>query len=131
MDLWSSRDMRSYVGITGHFIEDFKLKNVTLACCCFKGLHIAENILLNFQQVTCSFNIEKKITTIITDNAANMIKEFVTIPGFEVDNVSDSDSDEEDNEMVILSERNSFVYEPNTMDYLPKQSPALLILFNW
>ncbi|KAI6652418.1 Zinc finger BED domain-containing protein 4-like [Oopsacas minuta] len=74
LDLWSSRDMRSYVGITGHFIEDFKLKSVMLACRRFKGPHTAENILLNYQQVTCSFNIERKITTIITDDAVNMIK---------------------------------------------------------
>lgn len=41
-----------------------------------------------------------------------MIKAFVTLPGFEVDNVSDSDSNEEDNEMEILSEWNSFFLSP-------------------
>ncbi|KAI6646235.1 hypothetical protein LOD99_9377 [Oopsacas minuta] len=109
--------MRSYGGTTGHFIEDFKLKSVMLACHRFKGPDTAKNILLNYQQVTCNFNIERKITTIITDNAANMIKAFVALPGFEVDNVSVSDSDDEDNEMEFLP---GF----NILDYLPKHVPC-------
>ncbi|MGH0130260.1 UNVERIFIED_CONTAM: hypothetical protein FKN15_015602 [Acipenser sinensis] len=32
IDLWSSRDMRSFFGITGHFIQDYALQSVMLAC---------------------------------------------------------------------------------------------------
>ena len=38
-----------------------------------------------------------------------------------MDNVNDSDSDDEDNEMEIF-------FQPQTLDYLPKTSPALHIL---
>ncbi|MGH0137053.1 UNVERIFIED_CONTAM: hypothetical protein FKN15_064457 [Acipenser sinensis] len=39
----SGRDMRSYIGITGHFIDNFKMKNIMLACRRVKGSHNAEH----------------------------------------------------------------------------------------
>ena len=32
LDIWTSRDMRSFIGITGHFVEDYHLNNIMLAC---------------------------------------------------------------------------------------------------
>lgn len=37
IDLWSSRQMKSYIGITAHYILKWKLKSATLACKRFKG----------------------------------------------------------------------------------------------
>ena len=109
--------MRSYIGITAHFVEDFKLQSVMLACRRFKGSHTAENILSNYQQIISSFNLDNKVVTIITDNAANM-QAFVTLPGAELDITdSDSDSDSEDTLLDITD-------IPGALDYLPEHIPC-------
>ena len=43
-DLWSSRQLRSFLGITAHFIvkSEWSLKSVMLACSRFRGSHTAE-----------------------------------------------------------------------------------------
>ena len=37
LDLWSNRQMREFLGITGHYITEWQLKFVMLACSRFKG----------------------------------------------------------------------------------------------
>ena len=69
VDIWSSRGMRAYIGITAHYILDYKLESVMLACKRFKGSHTAENILVTYQHIVANFGIEHKIGTVITDNA--------------------------------------------------------------
>ena len=45
IDLWSSRDMQSFVGITGHYTKDYQLQNVMLAYKRSHGFaHSAERI---------------------------------------------------------------------------------------
>ena len=44
LDIWSSRPMRSYLGITGHFLVDWSMKSVVLACKRFRGRHTADSI---------------------------------------------------------------------------------------
>ena len=39
VDIWSSRQMRSYLGITGHFINDFSLHSIMLGSKRFHGSH--------------------------------------------------------------------------------------------
>ena len=47
LDLWSNRQMRSYLGITGHFIsESWTLESVMLGCNRVMGRHTTENIML-------------------------------------------------------------------------------------
>ena len=41
---WSNRQMRGFLGITGHFILDWALKSVMIFCKRFKGKHTAEHI---------------------------------------------------------------------------------------
>ena len=48
VDIWSSRGMRAYIGITAHYILDYKLQSVMLACKRCKGSHTAENILVTY-----------------------------------------------------------------------------------
>ena len=98
IDIWSNRTMKAYIGITGHYIKDFKMQSVMLACRRFKGSRTAENILSMYQQVTDSFNLDGKITSIVTDNASNMTKAFQH-PDCESD--SESDSEDEDLDIVI------------------------------
>jgi len=50
VDVCANRQMRSYVGITVHIISNQKLHNVMLACTPFRGHHIAENIVTQFEE---------------------------------------------------------------------------------
>ena len=96
--------MRAYIGITGHFIEDYQLQGVMLACRRFEGIHTAENVLTNYEDIITQFNLQGKVGYIITDNAANMLKAFVKLPGAEVERGDDSESDEdEDQDSTYLS----------------------------
>ena len=47
IDLWSSRQMRGFLGITGHFILDWTMKSVMICFKRFKGKHTAENFEVN------------------------------------------------------------------------------------
>ncbi|XP_046578557.1 E3 SUMO-protein ligase ZBED1-like [Haliotis rubra] len=76
IDLWSSRQMRGYIGITGHYISYWHLESVTLGCKQFTGRHTAENILQHYEETIATFNLSSKITNIVTDNASNMKKAF-------------------------------------------------------
>ena len=84
LDLWSNRQMRAFLGITGHYITEWQLKSVMLACSRFKGKHTAEKILQEYEETVSSFEIGHKVSNIVTDNAANMVKAFnFPLPGFE------------------------------------------------
>lgn len=77
LDLWSNRQMRSYIGITCHLIDsNFKLHSFLLECGRFKGSHTAANISSHVQEVTAKFDLQSKLDFIITDNAANMVSAF-------------------------------------------------------
>ena len=95
VDIWSNRQMRSYLGVTGHYIEEYTVRSVMLACKRFKGRHTADNIAAQYAEITTFFGIQDKVTHINTDNASNMVKAF-RLPGFEATvQVDDADSDEE------------------------------------
>ena len=75
MDLQTNRQICSFLGITGHFISRcWKLESVILGCNRVVELDIAE-----------------KLKHVITDSWANVKKAFVTLPGYEEDDLVDSD----------------------------------------
>ena len=100
VDLWSNRQLRSYIGITAHFINEseWSLESIMLACARFKGSHTAEAINEKFQKEAITFGILSKISFIVTDSAANMIKAFF-LPCFEPE-LPEESSDSDDDEMV-------------------------------
>ena len=105
--------MRGYLGITCHFINDnWAMQYIMLCCKRFWGRHTAENIAHYFDEVTSAFNISDKVTTVVTDNAYNVVKAF-RLPGFddtddEEEILSDDDElDEEDEGILFLNEEDS------------------------
>ena len=84
VDLWSNRQMKGFLGITGHYISisDWVLNSVMICCKRFKDKHSAENIRHEYGETVTAFNISDKITCIVSDNASNMIKSFL-LPGYE------------------------------------------------
>ena len=101
IDLWSNRQMRGFMGVTGHYIHDWVMQSVMIACKRFKGRHTADNIRQEYEEIVSTYEISDKVITIVTDNASNMTKAFkFPLPGYvtekETDADEDSDSDSED-----------------------------------
>lgn len=76
-DIWSSSN-RSFLGMTGHWIDSVSLtrKSVALSCQRFVGKHSFDKIASVIAQAHASYNIESKVLMTCTDNGSNMIKAF-------------------------------------------------------
>ena len=74
--------MCSYIGITAHYIYDWKLEQTMLACKRFNGHHTADNIVTQYEDKIINFGICSKFGHIITDSASNMVKAF-SLPGYD------------------------------------------------
>jgi hypothetical protein len=98
IDIWSNRQMRGFLGITGHYINEWQMKSVMICCRRFKGKHSAENIRHEYEETVAMYDIYDKITCISSDNASNMVKAFdFTLPGFEgKDEIIDEDCECDD-----------------------------------
>ncbi|XP_042236493.1 E3 SUMO-protein ligase ZBED1-like [Homarus americanus] len=90
IDLWSSNDTRSFIGVAGHFILDHTKNSVMLACRRFRGSQTADNIYDMYQETLTSYDVAGKVSAIVTDSAANMVKAFTLFP------VKQHDEDEDD-----------------------------------
>ena len=115
-DLWSNRQMKSYIGITGHLILDWKINSIMVACHRFSGRHSACNIYDKFQETIASFEISNKISAIITDNAYNMVNAF-SLPGFDTIQKESDQSDSEDE--IDISSDPYFELEGDILALLP------------
>ena len=111
--------MKSYYGMTVHYITDWCLQSVMLACSRFRGSHTGDAISEEYEKIMASFQISNKVSFIISDSASNMIKAF-SLPGFEeeyddnLEDESDDDSEEEGRENVeTLEELEDFYSELN------------------
>lgn len=76
LDAWSNRQMRPYLGVTSHFIADYTLQSVMLACKRLHGSHTGEYISQQFEEILTSFEVIGKVDIAITDNASNMKRAF-------------------------------------------------------
>ena len=121
IDLWSSRHMCSFMGITGHFVKDWTLSSVMLACHRFRGRHTADNILQQYENTMAHFDISNQISHIVTDSASNMLKAF-SLPGF-VD-TDDQDPDESDHATDDDPSDTAFDDPPRLHDLLRSHLPA-------
>lgn len=77
IDGWSDRRCRSYLGITGHYLDD-RMAPQTCLIDFFriKCPHTGINIQHLTEEVLEKFNIKDKIFKVVTDNASNMIKAY-------------------------------------------------------
>lgn len=72
-DAWTSRATESYMAVTAHFIQDWKLESCLLDCFHMSVRHTAENIRNELIRVAQDFEITRKIVAVVTDNAANVV----------------------------------------------------------
>lgn len=79
IDLWSNRQMRSYFGITGHYISnEWNLESFVLGCNRVVGRHTAENLMLWYDEIVSDFCISKKVKHVITDSATNIKSIYIS-----------------------------------------------------
>jgi len=91
LDIWSDRRMRSFIGVTCHYmlVEKFALCTALLSCSRFSGSHTGDRIAAEIEALLDMYGIKCKVDYFITDNAANMRKAFTV-------NFTYSDSDSVD-----------------------------------
>ena len=86
LDIWSSRRMHAYMGISIHFVTDgWKLLTYLLACSKMSGSHTADNIQSEYDSIVSKYNLTGKVFKVVMDNASNMCATFrdeTSLPGF-------------------------------------------------
>ena len=99
LDIWSSRRMHSYLGVTCHFVSEmWEVKSLLIACSQIHGRHTSENIVSEFEEIVTRHKISDKLYKVVTDNASNVKKAFpdtVSMPSFEIEAESE-ESEQED-----------------------------------
>ena len=68
LDLWSNCQMKSYMSYTAPFF----IAN----CKCFRGRHTSDSINEVFQELLAYYDIFDKVSDVVTDSAANMLRAF-------------------------------------------------------
>ena len=95
-DLWSNRQMKSYIGNTGHFILDWKIHSIMVACHRFQADILLTTYMTNFRKSSLRLKLETKFQPSLLDNAYNMVNAF-SLPGFDtLQQESDQSDSEED-----------------------------------
>lgn len=107
--------MRSFFGMTGHFIVDFDLQTVMLSCQRFKGRHTADNIYQVYDDVLDNYSIQNKVSFIITDNASNMIKAFTLFPPVQVNSESEDEEDDGCDLQVVNVDEEIMYFPPERL----------------
>uniref|UniRef100_A0A1X7TPU4 BED-type domain-containing protein n=1 Tax=Amphimedon queenslandica TaxID=400682 RepID=A0A1X7TPU4_AMPQE len=110
LDLCSNLQMKGYLAITCHFIQDWSIQSVLLGCMSFFGCHTADNIARRCHETLDHYSLAEKISNIITDNASTVLNVF-RLPGFDdcsspalLGEFNDVEADENEIEAVNLSE---------------------------
>ena len=74
-DLWTSCAQNGYIGITLHYLtEQMELRDILICVESIRYPHTGSHIRETIQIKLNEFNLTDKITTVITDNGANMVK---------------------------------------------------------
>lgn len=74
IDYWTSISNQSYLGVSAFYMEDWKLKCVTLGIDHSSDQHTAENIKTQVQAVIDRWQLSAKIKHLMSDNAFNVVK---------------------------------------------------------
>ncbi|CAH2207577.1 jg25847, partial [Pararge aegeria aegeria] len=74
-DGWRSVTNDDYIAITAHYIDPdtYKLCSVMIGCCNYNESHTMVNISEFLHEKFCEWNIDYKITAVVSDNAANIL----------------------------------------------------------
>lgn len=70
LDYWTSIANESYLGVTCHFIHDWKLISKVLTVKPSKGRHTSDIVKIQIEEVVTEWGLEDKVAALVTDNAA-------------------------------------------------------------
>ncbi|XP_076052180.1 E3 SUMO-protein ligase ZBED1-like isoform X2 [Oratosquilla oratoria] len=74
-DLWTSRQTKSFLSVTAHFISpEWELKSKLLATKRLMVDHTSENIADALKEICEEWDLLEKVCCIVTDNASNIVK---------------------------------------------------------
>ncbi|XP_069600377.1 zinc finger BED domain-containing protein 4-like [Ranitomeya imitator] len=73
-DCWTSRATTSFMSVTCHFIENYKMVSCLLDCFEFTERHTSDNLAAELFRVVKEWHIECKVVCCVSDNAANITK---------------------------------------------------------
>lgn len=80
-DYWTSLGNHNYLGVTVHYIDEhWKLRSHALTVMKTEERHYAETCAEHFMDVAKQWNVEKKVSTLSTDSARNMIAAARQLP---------------------------------------------------
>ena len=74
MDCWTSRTTTSFMSVTCHFIDDYKMVSVLLDCFEMSERHTADNLSEQLVRVAREWGIADKVVACVSDNASNVVK---------------------------------------------------------
>jgi len=74
IDFWTSLANHSYLGVTCHYLEKWCLRTRILETVEVPESHTSINIVNNLKSILKFWNIENKVSAVVCDNAANMVK---------------------------------------------------------
>ncbi|GAA6095235.1 uncharacterized protein LOC113065358 [Tachysurus ichikawai] len=94
-DCWSVRQ-RSYIGVTGHWIEEETLerKSVALACKRLRGRHTFDILASSLDDIHSQYHIRDKIVRTTTDSGFNFLKAF-RVFGVQEETAADHETDDD------------------------------------
>ena len=76
-DMWTARNGQGYIGVTCSYIDaKFNLNEITLTVNYVRYPHTAQHIAESLEETFNEWNLQDKVFTITTDNAANIKKVF-------------------------------------------------------
>lgn len=79
-DCWTSQAATSFVSVTCHFVEDFRMSSCLLDCFEFNEQHTG-NLAKKLLGVAAEWEVDKKVVCCITDNTPN-ITEAIQLTGW-------------------------------------------------
>nr|CAI5842006.1 unnamed protein product [Callosobruchus analis]CAI5856383.1 unnamed protein product [Callosobruchus analis] len=75
IDEWKDLQMKSYLGVTVHYIQNFKIVSFNIACEPLSESHTAEYLSTTIKNICEKWEIpDEKIVSVTTDNGANIVK---------------------------------------------------------
>lgn len=78
-DSWTSRTTASYLSVTFHFVENYKMVSCLLDFFEFSDRHTFENLAEELLKVAKEWDVENKVVCCVSDNAANITKAIKTL----------------------------------------------------
>lgn len=105
VDIWTDRVMHSYLAVTCHLFANIKPMSGLLQFIPIDGSHTGQRIAEHIHMVIEEFNLDGKVSFVVSDNASNMRKAFDVLKVLqgqedEADDLINQDDDEdEENEI--------------------------------